>query len=60
MACLGSPLSFVEGGGCVNWLEWRRREPWKLERPVMLDGKSGSPEWPVARMTWCGWRVPVE
>ena len=30
----------------------------KVERPAMSDGKYGSPEWPVARMTWEGWREP--
>jgi len=37
-----------EGAAPVNCEEWTRRVPAKEERPLRLEGKLGSPLWPVA------------
>src|ERR1700733_14728096 len=43
----------------LNSEEWQRMSPAKFGRPLMWDGKSFSPEWPVAWMICRGWRGRV-
>ena len=49
---------FELGFGPSKAEEWQRRSPRKVSMSLISVGRLGSPEWPVARTMWWGWKVP--